>query len=122
MQAGESIWLLVPFLGVVAPLAGAVIGWKMFRRALFASSAIWGATWFVVWLAFPGVPAGEAALVGGWLFLAPCLLGGVIAALATRIAGGRLVGGGQQRRLAGRACFSPDLDVEAETRQLSARR
>ena len=98
LLAVEWVWLLVPLLTMVAPLAGAVTGWITLRRRgwkpLLAGSAVWGAFWFAVWLALPGPTTLEAANIAVWLFLAPWLLGGGLAALARRVTGGgRLVGG-----------------------------
>ena len=96
LLAVEWVWLFVPFLGFVAPLAGAVVGWITFRRrgwrALLVTSAVWGAAWLVVWLTLPATSIGAAARVAGWLFFAPCLIGGVLSALVRRFAaGGRVV-------------------------------
>ena len=48
-----------------------------------------GPPWFLVELALPGISVMEATDVAAWLFLVPCLTGGVLAALATRATGGR---------------------------------
>jgi hypothetical protein len=92
LLAAEWAWLFVSLLYVLPAPAGLVIGWIAFRRrgwkALLVTSAVWSALWFVVWLALPGNSALEATAIVVWLFLAPCLVGGALAALARRVAGG----------------------------------
>lgn len=95
-MAIRSMWLLVPFLYLVPPVAGAVLGWITFRRrgwkTLLAVSAVWGACWLIVWLVLPGLTAAEATGIAVWFAVAPCVIGGVLAALAGRIGvGGRVV-------------------------------